>query len=467
MYNTSRNVYIALILSCICINGCGIVTWEYLDVVCNVAPYQDYLSEDYLQLNFSIAPNEQSAEKLIQLTSGSGIIKCETRWEGNNMFIRPLTLWQKGASYTFTMTGSLRMEDGRYYNTGIDRSFHYGEKDGTFYLLSGTFADNVLNFIFAKPPAITSFNENFSISPYLETDVIFSDDGKTVAVKPKSGWDINTIYTWTIKNMCSRDDYIMEQAYSGTFRGLFDGKLPELLEICPVTYENNGALWHNNKPLDGQLLEKQPIGFIFSKPMEEASVKSGISFYPNINGYILKEDENRYIFMPEETYQLKKQYRIQVARTISDVSGLKLFEDRSYFFTAMNDYIKISAVKFDDKTDAMPAGKTISEYDIASTGDLRVTIDFSLIIPEEHRSKAVDAVSLDVLFPLSTANPSLVSIEWSDGGFKLIMTWEGLQASTMGVEQFYSLTISGGRNSVINSRGEYLEEDVCVLFKAL
>jgi hypothetical protein len=189
-------------------SACEIVTWEYLDVVCNVAPDQDYLSEDYLQLNFSITPNEQSAEKLIQLTSGSGIISCEIRWEGNNMYIRPLTLWQKGASYTFTLTGDLRMEDGRYYNTGVDRSFHYGEKDGRFYLLSGTFEDDVLNFIFVKPSAITSFNENLSISPYIETEAIFSSDGKTVSVKPKSGWDINTIYTWTIKNMLSRDEYI-------------------------------------------------------------------------------------------------------------------------------------------------------------------------------------------------------------------------------------------------------------------
>jgi hypothetical protein len=359
------------------------------------------------------------------------------------------------------------MEDGRYYNAGVDRSFHYGEKDGAFYLLSGTFEDDVLNFIFAKPPAVTSFNENFSISPYMETDAIFSSDGKTVSVKPKTGWDINTIYTWTIKNMLSRDEYIMEQTYTGTFRGLFDGELPELLEICPVTYEDGGALWHRDTPLDGQLLEKQSIGFIFSKPMEEASVKSGITFYPNINGYILKEDEYRYIFVPEETYRIKEQYRIQVARTISDVSGLKLSEEGSYFFTVMNDYIKISAVKFDDNTNAMPAGKTISEYDIASTGDLRVTIEFSSVISEEHRSKAVEAVSLDVLFPLSTANPSPVSIGWSDGGFKLIMTWEGLQASMYGVEQFYSLTISSGRDSVINGFGEYLEEDVCVLFKAL
>jgi hypothetical protein len=359
------------------------------------------------------------------------------------------------------------MEDGRYYNAGVDRSFHYGEKDGAFYLLSGTFEDDVLNFIFAKPPAVTSFNENFSISPYMETDAIFSSDGKTVSVKPKTGWDINTIYTWTIKNMLSRGEYIMEQTYTGTFRGLFDGELPELLEMCPVTYEDGGALWHRNTPLDGQLLEKQSIGFIFSKPMEEASVKSGISFYPNINGYILKRDEYKYIFVPEETYRLKEQYRIQIARAISDVSGLKLFEDKSYFFTAMNDYIKIIAVKFDDNTYAMPADKRINEYKIAANNNMRVTINFSSAIPAEHRSKAVDAVSLDVLFPLSTANPSLISIGWSDNGSKLSMTWEGLQASTAGIEQFYSLTISGGRNSVINGFGEYLEEDVCVLFKAL
>jgi hypothetical protein len=466
MFNKIKNFYIAIMLSCVYLCACKIVTWEYLDVTCNAAPGQSSFFEDYLHLNFSIHPDTQAAEKLIHLSSSSGIINHDLRWEGSNLFIRPHTYWQKGALYTFTLTGSLRMEDGRYYTVDIDRSFHYGDKNDTFYLVSGDFEDETLNFVFVKPPVITSFYENFAISPQTETDITFSPDGMTVIVKPKTGWNVNTIYTWTIKNMLSRDDYIMERTYTGTFRGLFDVNLPELLKVCPVTYEHNAALWHNNESLDGKLLEKQAIGFIFSKPMEEASVKNGVIFTPNINGYMLKESDYKYIFIPEETYQLKKQYRIQTSQTISDIFGLKLFEDKSYFFTTINDYIKINAIKFDDNSYSMPSDGTISDYPIMYNNSLRVTIDFSSEIPAEHRSKAVSSVSLEILFPLSTANPVLVSAAWSDNGSALSMTWEGLEKSAGGIEQFYSLNIKGGKNGVINNFTEYLKDDLCVLFKA-
>jgi hypothetical protein len=468
MFNRIKNFYIVIMLSCVYLSACKFVTWEYLDVTCNAAPDQSSFFEDYLHLNFSVHPDTQAVEKLIHLSSSSGIINHDVRWEGSNLFIRPHTYWQKGALYTFTLTGSLRMADGRYYTVDIDRSFHYGNPNDIFYLVSRNFEDETLNFVFVKPPAIASFYENFTISPQIETDITFSPDGKTVTVKPKSGWNINTIYTWTIKNMLSRDDYIMERTYTDTFKGLFDVNLPELLELCPVIYKHNTVTqWHNNTPIDGNLLEKQSIGFIFSKPMEESSVKNGVIFTPNINGYILKESDYKYIFVPEETYQLKKQYRIQASQTISDIFGLKLFEDKSYFFTTMNDYIKVNAIKFDDNTYSMPSDGTISDYTIAYNNRLSVNISFSSEIPAEHRSKAVSSVSLEILFPLSTANPALVSAVWSDNGSVLGMTWEGLEKSTDGIKQFYSLNIKGGKNGVINNYAEYLKDDVCVLFKDL
>jgi WD40 repeat protein len=467
MFNITKYFYTAITLSCIYLCACNFVTWEYLDVACNAAPDQSRFFEDYLHLNFSIRPDTQAAEKSIRLSSSSGIINHDARWEGNNLFIRPRSYWQKGAPYTFALTGSLRMDDGRYYTVDIDRSFHYGDENDSFYLVSGDLEDETLRFVFVKPPAIVSFYENFAISPQTETDIAFSPDGGTVSVKPKSGWNINTIYTWTIKNMLSRDDYIMERTYTGTFKGLFDVSLPELLEICPVTYEHDAALWHTNTPLDGQLLEKQAIGFIFSKPMEEASVKNGVVFTPDINGYMLKESDYKFIFVPEETYQLKKQYRVLASRTISDISGLKLFDDKSYFFTTINDYIKVNAIKYDDKSYSMPSDGTISDYTIAPTNELRVAIVFSSAIPAAHRSKAVSSVSLEILFPLSTANPALVSAAWSDNGSVLGMTWEGFEKSAGAIEQFYALNIKGGGNGVINDYAEYLKDDVCALFKAL
>jgi hypothetical protein len=59
----------------------------------------------------------------------------------------------------------------------------------------------------------------------------------------------------------------------------------------------------------------------------------------------------------------------------------------------------------------------------------------------------------------------LVSSFWDDSGVKL--TWQGFTRSTGSIAYFYILTVKGGKSGVVNGAGEYQEEDVCVVFKAL
>jgi hypothetical protein len=226
----------------------------------------------------------------------------------------------------------------------------------------------------------------------------------------------------------------------------------------------DATLWHTGLPLDGTLLEQQAVGFIFSKPMDETSVRGGITFYPHVNGYMVKATDVSFIFVPEERYRLQKQYRITIAKTVCDTSGLPLFEDTLCFFTTINNYLTVTEVRFDD-TDVMPTDGSICDFTVPALNNIRTKITFETAIPASLRKKATDSVSLQALFPLSAANPVLISSFWDDSGVTL--TWQGFTKTTASIEYFYIMTVKGGDGGVINGAGEYLEEDVCVVFRAL
>jgi hypothetical protein len=471
MLNTNYNFFALTNLCFLLFLGCPAVTFEYLDLSCSIGSDQDYFFEDYIQIKFSQTPDKNEAENKIQLYEGTGIVLAEFIWQSNVLLIQPKSSWQKGQFYSLNLEGSLRMENGSHYTVYLFRSFIYGQRGNDFELISSGFERDILTFVFSKPVLITSFMENFTLTPFTEYITTFSDDGAAVTIAPKNNWSENNVYAWTIKNMLSNDRYLMKKEYSGKFYGLADAILPQFEQAYPVSYSEAGSSWqwHHDMNIRTQLLEWHAIGFTFSKPMNEASIKAGITFYPNINGYFIKETDKNFIFVPEEAYQIKKEYRITIADTIKDTSNLELYEQKLLFFTTANEFITVLSITFDNDTVPMPTDGTIADHYMSSSipAKLVTVINFSTAIPQRNHSASVDAVSLSALFPPSAESPDLISAVWSLANTCLTLTWETFTITSMPIENYYILEIGGGANGVKNIAGEYLEEDVCVIFKAL
>ncbi|MDR0997834.1 MAG: hypothetical protein LBL70_02105, partial [Treponema sp.] len=390
-------------------------------------------------------------------------------WEGTSLLVRPEKNWQKGQSYSLSLEGSLRMEDGGSYTVRLYRAFTYGGPGDSFELISSSFADDTLSLVFSKPPLITSFNENFSLSPRVEYRVDFSPDVSSVTVRPRDMWLPGVSYTWEVKNMISADRWLMRKESSGTFNGPQDTSLPRLLEACPVSFDNPPALWHSGLSLDGNLREWQGIGFVFSKPMDEASVKGGISFFPGLKGYFERDGEEKFIFIPEEPYRLGEEYRILLADTVKDRLGISLFEPVQIFFTGAGQYLAVDSVTLDDSGVPLVPGGAIQEHYLdpavpPAPFRLRVNINFSAAIPPEKQKSALDAVSLLPLFPPSAHNPALFGARWYNGGSRLSLTWEDISQSSAAVSNYYRLSITGGEKGPRNMAGEYLKEDLWFVF---
>jgi hypothetical protein len=456
-----NNALITVLL--IVISSCNIITWEYIDVSSSILAAQNYFIGEYVRIDFSIEPNKQDIEKNLQFNAGGKAANIGGYWNGSSFYIRPQTSWQKGELYSVTLEGSFLMADGRTYTINFFRKFIYGEEGEEFILTSYDMGSEYLELTFNRPVLITSFNERLTISPYFEKDIQFSNNNMMARIIPAGTFKINTIYAWSLSKLISHDGYLMQKQYAQVYHSPLDTTIPLIEKICPVTYEHGLIQWHTSQELDGNLIENQAIGFIFSKEMDEQSVRSGITLYPSVNGYFIRDTDFSFIFIPESNYQLKKNYRITLSDSIMDKAGISLYEEKVIYFTTINDYLEINSIVFDDYNN-MSFADDINEYTIIGNR-LGITINFSTMIPQKYRKRCVDSISLSVLFPDTAMFPTLLSTVWNEPGYQLKLTYQDFTSSTFaGIDNYYILEIKSGSNNVINNSEEYLEDDVCVIF---
>jgi len=241
--------------------------------------------------------------------------------------------------------------------------------------------------------------------------------------------------------------------------------------ICPVEiYDTDKYLWLDKFNLDKNLKDQQCIGFVFSKAMDFTSLENSISFSPTISGQFYQEDKigHKFIFVPNEKWKINEQYEIKIEKSASDLNGLCLFEDVVERFFTFNTFLDISKIVFDESNvvSIFPS-KGIDVLSSSSNNKMEIVVDiyFSTFIPMNERVQTVNSISMNPFFPLSLSNVSLISTNWNDSGSILTMKWQGFVSSFDDEENFYKLNISGGINGPKNEHGEYMKEDVCVIFK--
>lgn len=469
---TKHSLILILIMSVFVICGtnigCNLFTWEKLIVDCSIGINDTYYNEEYIAITFSLPPETSTVDNNIQLLADKTIIQTDKFWKDSILYLKPHVSWQKGQKYQLTFDDKVHIIDGRTYSVYLQRFFYFGEKEMYLELHEYNFDSNILEYHFNKAVNIVSFIDSFSLTPYTEHTINFSSGNTIVTVVPKKKWQTNTTYKWIITNILAADGYLMEKEYSDTFTPHEDIVQPSILTICPVTVEEPENIWHTHSQLDEILTESQAIGFIFSKPMNFSSISSGITFSPSINGYFIQENDTHFIFIPLENYKINKRYQITIPSTITDLSDLNLFEDQYSFFTSASKFLTISSILFDENL--INIDTEIIDYEKNPLDPLNIiieiAIEFSSSIPPENRKASADSVSLMSIFPTSAKNPKLLSTRWNPSGIQLIQTWQDFTLSTQ-LSNYYELKIKGGNSTIVNEFGEYLEEDLCIVFKVL
>ncbi|QTQ14992.1 Ig-like domain-containing protein [Treponema parvum] len=457
------------------LSSCKLITFDEEGVSCSLSSTENTFSGQTIEFVFTSKPDKYQAEKCVSLQVDSRAVELIYSWNGKTLSIKPALSWQNGKNYHLSCSGTITINTSRV-SVSIERTFMYGSISEQLIFLKSSSTLSPINqtdsllFCFNKALDQASFTENFTLSPSLETETVFSSDNKSVSIKPKAPWAYNTLYTWSFKNLKSADGYFYKTSESASFSPFSDTEIPVLQKICPVRLIGGQETFLLEQELDLNIREKEAIGFVFSKPMEFDSVKSGISLSPPAAGYFKQTDDEGFCFafIPTQMYSIKQKYELTVNSSVRDTHSVSLYEDKILYFTPYGDYLEVRQISLDSAQidfstqDAVPF--TITK-NLNNKYELTVSILFSARIESSKRSSAVKQVSLGLLFPLSSETPVQTQILWNSAGTLLSLTWENFTPCTASVETFYKLQITGGANGINTGCGQFMEKDLCVILK--
>lgn len=441
--------------------SCGVISFERLDTEISIAENADYYNGENIEVFFSSKMLHPTVEKIITLKKDGAKIETEFIWQNERCLVKPIGGFIPGCAYDFSLRGQARTADEREYSVAISRKFIFGEKEKNFILeefFSPKESDAALEFRFNKEIDVARFEQEFKISPYIQANKEFSFDKKIVKIIPKDKWQNNTFYTWTLENIFSADGYKIHTAYSENFMAANEHIRPQVICVCPVILNENmeteKATFLKEQSLSA-LRGKQPLGIIFSKPMDFNSVKNALYFEANLGGVLLKVDEYKFIYAPYENYKIGQEYLLTIDKSAKDIFGLEMQSQKNFYFSSDDDFLKITSIE----TDSVRLQENcITEIYVPDDGTLFLKIQFSSDISSRCHKSIESAIRLGAFFP-NSANPAkLNSIR--PNGKSIVLCWNNLSKDCI-----YELKILGGKNYLANDFDEYLEEEKCFYLK--
>ena len=240
-----------IIFISLCFTSC-LFSFQNIEIYSNITPV---FNDETIIVTTNIPLGTNSLSQLISIREEELLIDCQIQQENNKVIITPTDGWKTGKNYRFQFTGLVKTIDGRFYNINFSKYFVY--KDGTTFftmeniLLPNTVEGSII-IEFNKPIDLFSFEKNFSISPFIETNKQLSEDKKTITIVPVKQWNYNTVYCCKLKELKSADNYFLISNINNLF-SIPDCTIPELLEIQKCKINN----------LHSKDFQFFPINFIF------------------------------------------------------------------------------------------------------------------------------------------------------------------------------------------------------------
>ena len=453
--------------------SCNVISFDEYEVVCSQSPAEEYFAGEHIGFSFNCDVVRHYAEQAVTIKSGTHQCEAEYMWDGRSLYVKPSGGWIRGKPYQVSIDGLMHTENSAAFHAYTICTFIYGSEGERFYALTlpekriGADPRQKLVFAFNKKIEAARFEKAFSIFPSAEYSIALSEDERTITVSPSPKWKLNTTYAWTVQRLSSSDGWEMQDVLSNTFSTREDAENPALVSLCPVSDTSPDAHWFTDIPLDKNISEKQPIGFVFSKPMDFDSVKDAVSISPSLSGYMVPygDSRTRFLFVPEEYYKVAAEYTLAVSTAAADENGTPLFEKIVKRFYAADAWLSVAGLSL-DADDVSDLSSPCIEHTLHKNSDgnyeLTARILFSHAIADGALIAAANAVTASLLFPLTSASPVKTGVFWNEEKTRLTVTWTRFTVSTDDVRSYYRLKIAGGPAGINDGRGSYMEKDLCI-----
>lgn len=456
--------------------ACEIISFEQLETSLSVTVPDGFYENEFIRIEFSLPMNRPETESIITLKQNDYTVETSIHWNGNTCLIKPVNDFLKGSRYSLSINGMAKTDDGRYYTVNIFRSFIFGSEENIFRIKSIEFPvkNSSLEITFNKAIDFSSFEKNFLISPYIQVKKEISLNDTKVSITPVQSWDVNQFYTWSIKDSLSSDGYVLDKEYNGSFRYAKDITPLTVNGIYPVSFYDQNKHFSNSMILYKSNLSQIPLNgglaFCFNKSVTEASLMNAMSVSPAISGHLVcNEEKNIYIFVPYKNLENDRSYEVRISDSLKDQNGIGLVQDYRKTFTVSAPYIEVKSISVNDrKYDPRNILKsTVSEIPLPESDTIFIDISFSTNIVPEKRNQILSFISLNSYFPDWISSPRLISAGWNKTGDTLSLEFNGFSKTDSRSEVLYRLFIKGGKDSITNTRGEYLKEDSWLFLKLI
>jgi hypothetical protein len=303
-------------------------------------------------------------------------------------------------------------------------------------------------------------------------DFRWDGDDRAVTVLSPGTLTAWKLYTWTLSTSAkSRLQVSLSRSLTGRFVTDADRELPTVLRTFPARYSSS-PWFDTGESLDGIELS-DGLGIRFSKPMDGESLRTAIRLDPPVAGSVEMMDPQTAVFVNPGGWECQTSYRLFVATSARDSSGLGLIQEYVQPFFCAVPFLDLTSLQA-DRTDplAEPQRTTVADsrsypvYVEEAEGLLALTIRFSLPFSPTAQVRLPLLVGLEGYFPPTLRPVSLKSALWV-GSDTIRLVWSGLERGTTTERHFYKLRIPGGKAGIINGLGQYFKEDHTLYLEAL
>jgi len=470
-------ISLPLVLLCVYLLSCGFADLRQIGITIEPNETNSLLAEAYspVILKFSTEMNKNEAEGVLQVSSVSGVVNGDRFWKDNTLYFVPVAGWSAGVRYTLSLSGTIRAADGREIRLERFVSFYAINKNEPPFLewhspsegeSTGT-AGVCFEFHFSRPMNRLSVESALSLDGIAGKVFEWSDNDRILKVSHDGKLSAFTLYKWNLQDSAKSTDGVpLAKSYSSYFTTDLDKILPRVEDVYPVM--NTGGQWFpTGADIKTGLMSGQGIAVAFNKPMGENILRS-LRFEPSLTGRVEFLSEKSIVYIFTKDPEPEKTYTLIVSSDTQDSSGLKLGEDYKVNFTPDILFLNILSFSASGVPLVIDKNSSIAVLSVPvepATGEILLSIRFSLPFKNEEKQNIALKINLNVFFPRTISSAALKDAKWVSADI-LQMKWEGL---TAGYEEphLYKLTIPGGKGGITMTDGTYMKEDFIVYLEAV
>jgi len=475
---------LVLPLGLIC-NSCNLIDLRPVSLSTVPSRANEILPDPYSPaiLRFDTPMEVQEVERALVISGPQGTVEGELHWEGNSLWFIPRAPWAPGQRYDLALVGTLPSRDGRELRAQVKIPFYgilrdeiptvvdFSPQDGASVGVDEARGARI-RLCFSQPMDRVSVQGALTWDVPEGLEFRWDGDDRAVTVLPRGVLTPWKLYTWTLSTAAkSRNQVSLSRAQTGRLMTDADRELPTILRTFPVRYSSSQWI-DTGDSLDGIELS-DGLAIRFSKPMDGESLRSAIRFDPPVTGSVELMDPQTAVFVGAEGWECQTSYRLFVATSARDSSGLGLIQEYVQPFFCAVPFLTLAALQA-DRTDPLSDPPRTTAADARSypvfveegEGLLALTIRFSLPFSPTAQVRGSLLVGLESYFPPTLRPVSLKSALWL-GSDTLRLVWSNLERGTSTEKHFYKLRIPGGKAGLLNGLGQYCKEDHVLFLEVL